>query len=97
MEKTMEHEANNYTNLIGDFGTVTKGLLKGNRGLGGWGTSGDHPNYRIIENGQNTEKGPGDLRRLDVTQIPVKDHQLNLMWKTLMNNIRDRNNLILII
>ena len=38
--------------------------------------SGDHPNYIIIENGQNTEKSPGDLRRLDVTQTPVKDHQM---------------------
>ena len=37
--------------------------------------SGDHPNYYIIENGQNTEKSPGDLRRLAVTQTPVKDHQ----------------------
>ena len=41
--------------------------------------SGDHPNYRIIENGQNTEKSPGDLRRLAVTQTPVKDHQLTLI------------------
>ena len=37
--------------------------------------SGDHPNYNIIENGQNTEKSPGDLRRLAVTQTPVKNHQ----------------------
>ena len=28
-------------------------------------------------------KSPGDLRRLAVTQIPAKDHQLKLMWKTL--------------
>ena len=41
--------------------------------------SGDHPNYSIVENGQNTEKSPGDLRRLSVTQTPVKDHQLKLM------------------
>ena len=33
----------------------------------------------IIENGQNTEKSPGDLRRLAVTQFLVKDHQLTLM------------------
>ena len=26
-------------------------------------TSGDHPNYSIIENGQDTEKSPGDLRK----------------------------------
>ena len=41
--------------------------------------SGDHPNYYIIENGQNTEKSPGDLRRLAVAQTPVKNHQLMLM------------------
>ena len=45
-------------------------------------TSGNHQNYSIIENGQNTEKSPGDLRRLAVTQTLVKDHQLTLMWKT---------------
>ena len=41
--------------------------------------SGDHPNFYIIENGQNTEKSPGDLRRLAVSQTQVKDHQLKLM------------------
>ena len=46
--------------------------------------SGDHPNYRIIGNGQNTEKSPGDLRRLAVTQTPVKDHQQKLMRKSLI-------------
>ena len=35
--------------------------------------------------GQNTEKSPGDLRKLAVTQTPVKNHQLPLMWKTLMS------------
>ena len=65
--------------VIGAFGTVTKGLLKGTGGLGGWGTGGDHPNDSIIENGQNTEKSPGDLGRLAVTQTPVKKHRLTLM------------------
>ena len=41
--------------------------------------SGDHPNNYITENSHNTEKSPGDLRRLAVTQTPVKDHQLMLM------------------
>ena len=41
--------------------------------------SGDHPNDSIIENGKNTEKSPGDLRRLAVTKTPVKNHQLTLM------------------
>ena len=66
--------------VIGAFSTVTKGLLKG---FGVWRTRGDHPKYSIIENGQNTEKGPEDLRRLAVTQTPVKNYQLKLMWKTL--------------
>ena len=48
-------------------------------GLGSWETSGDHPNYSIIKNGQNTEKSPGDLRKLTVAQTPVKNHQLTLM------------------
>ena len=35
-------------------------------------TSGDHPNYHIIENGQKTEKSPGDLRRLTITSFQRK-------------------------
>ena len=54
-------------------------IIKWIERLGNMGTSGDHPNYYIIENGQNTEKSPGDMRRLAVTQTPVKDHQLTLM------------------
>ena len=38
--------------VISALGTVTKGLIKG---LGNKRTSGDHPNYCIIEIGQNTE------------------------------------------
>ena len=41
-------------------------------------TSGDHPDYRIIKVGQNTEKRPGDLRRLAITQTPAKNHEQNL-------------------
>ena len=47
--------------IIGAFGAVTKGLLEGTGGLGSWRTSGDHLNYCIIENGQNTESSPGRL------------------------------------
>ena len=68
--------------VIGAFGTITKGLLKGPEDLE-VGTGGDYPNNRIIENGQNTEKSPGNSRRIAVTQTPVKKHQLTLMWKTL--------------
>ena len=61
--------------VIGALSTVTKGFLR----LGNKVTSGDHPNNYIIENGQNTEKSPGNLRRLAVTQTLGKDHQQTLM------------------
>ena len=41
--------------------------------------SGDHPNYSIVKIGLNTQKTPGDLRRLAVTQTAVKDYQLMLV------------------
>ena len=69
--------------VIGALGTVTKGLLKDLGRFGSWRTCEDFPNDSIIENGQNTEKSPGDLRRVAVTQTPVKNHQLAPMWKTL--------------
>ena len=52
-------------------------------GIGSWRTGRDYPNDSIAEDGQNTETSPGDLRRLVVSQTPVKNHQLTLMWKTL--------------
>ena len=82
----MEHEDDNYTNVIGAFDTITKGLLKGLEDLEvGGRVETIQTNDGIIKNGQNTEKSPGDLRRLAVTQSPVKDHQLTLMRKTLMS------------
>ena len=53
--------------VIGAFGTVTKGLLKGLEDLEVGRTGGDHPNDSIIENSQNTKKSPAELRRLAVT------------------------------
>ena len=60
-------------NVIGAFGTITKGLLKG---LGSWRTGRDYSSDSIVENGQNLEASPGDLMRFAVTQTPVKNHQL---------------------
>ena len=79
--------------VIRALGDVAKGLIR--EGLRNKCTSGDNSNYCIIEVDQNTEKSPGDLRKLDVTQTPVKDHQLALMWKTQgvnNNNNNDNNN-----
>ena len=69
--------------VIGALGTITKGLLKGQEDLEVGETGRDYPNDSIAENGQNLETSPGDLRRRAVTQTPVKNHQLTLMWKTL--------------
>ena len=45
---------------------------------------GDHPNYYIIEIGQNTEKSTGDFRRLVVIQIRGRNYQPTLVRKTLI-------------
>ena len=57
------------------------GIIKGTAELGSKRMSGEHSNYCIIEIGQNTEKNPGDLRKLAVIQTSEKNHQLMLMWK----------------
>ena len=79
----MEHEGFNYSNRGLCFLYSYQRIIKETGGLGGGRTSGDHPNYNIIENGQNAEKSPGVLRRLVVTQTPMKDNPLKRMWKTL--------------
>ena len=52
--------------MICAFGSHQR-IIKGTGGLGNKRMSGDHPNYYIIENGENTERSPGNLRRLAVT------------------------------
>ena len=65
--------------VIGALGTVTEGLIKGLGDLEIRGREEIIQTYSIIQNGQNTEKSPGDFRRLAVTQTPVKDNQITLM------------------
>ena len=40
----------------------------------------EHSKHSMFKIGQNTEKSPGDLRKLAVTQPPMKDHQPMLVW-----------------
>ena len=75
----MEYEGDKNTNCDWCFSYSNKRIIKGTGGLVSWRPSGDHPNYSITENGKNTEKSPGDLRRLVVTETPVKYHLLTLM------------------
>ena len=69
--------------VIGALCMVIKGLIQELEDLEIRGRGGDCPNFSIVEIGQNTENKPGDLWRLAVTQSPVKNHQLTLIWKTL--------------
>ena len=71
------------TIVIGALGTVIKGLIQEQDDLEIREWDGDYPNYCIIEISQNTVESPEDLRRLVVTQTPVKGYNLMLMWKTL--------------
>ena len=38
--------------------------------------------------GMKSSQSPGDLRRLVVTQTPVRNHQLTLMWKALKKRMQ---------
>ena len=75
----MEHESDVYINCNWCSWYSHRRINKGTGGLGNNRTSGDHPNYSIIEIGQDFEKSPGDLRSLAVNQTLVKDYQLQLM------------------
>ncbi len=55
----MEYEGNSDTNC--------NNPQRVSKGTGNKRTSGDRPDYSIIKINQNTEKSPGDLRRLAVT------------------------------
>ncbi len=72
----MEHEGDGDTNRYWRARYDQKEIDKGTRGLGNKWTIGDHSKYGMVEIGQNTEKSLGDLRRLAVTQTPVKNHQM---------------------
>ena len=79
----MEHESDVYANYNWCSWYSHRRIIKGTRGLGNKRTCGDNPIYDPTEIGQNTEKCPGDLRRLAVNQTSVKDHQQRLTGKTL--------------
>ena len=66
----MEHECDGDINCNwctrGDHIRLAKGVGR----VGKLRTGGDHLKSGIVKVGQNTEKSPGDMRRLTVTQIP---------------------------
>ena len=78
----MEYESYGDINCNCYAGHSHQRIDNGSGGLGNKRTSGGYLNDRIIKIGQNTEKSPGNLSRLAVTQKPMKDHRLMLVRKT---------------
>ena len=78
-KKTMKHENDDDTNCNWCTQYGHQRISTWTRGFGNKRTSGNYLKYSIIKFGQNTEKSPGDLRRLAVTQTPVRNHHLMLV------------------
>ena len=74
----MEHETNGDTNCWWCAWYSHQRNDNGTEGLGNKRTSGDHPNDSITNICKNTEKSPGDLKRL-VSKTPVEDHRQTLL------------------
>ena len=74
LKKVFEHEDGSDTNCCYSTWNNPQRINEGTGRLRNLKASGDHSNYNIVEIGQNTEKSPGDLRRLAVTQTSVKDY-----------------------
>ena len=75
----MEHEVIVIHVVIGALETIPKGLVKRLEKL---------EICKVAETIQptvllkNSEKSPGDLQRLDISQTPVRNYQLTLVRKT---------------
>ena len=65
--------------VIEALGTVPKDLKMRTGRVRNQRMNRDQTGYTIFEIALNTEKSPGDLRKLRVIQTPVKDHQLTLV------------------
>ena len=72
----MEHVDDGDTNCNLFTWNDPRRLEKGARGDESWRTSRNYPNYSIVKISQITEKNPGELKRLTVTQNLAKYHQL---------------------
>ena len=85
-EKSMEHEGDSDINCNWWTSNDPQRMAKGTGRLGNKRASGDHLDHGIIKINQNSETSPGDMRRLAVTQTPVRNYQLSLVGKTLEKN-----------
>ena len=76
MKNTVKYESNDDTNCNWCFWYSLQRIDASTGEYGNKSRNRDHPNYSIVEIGQNTEKSPRDLKRLVVTHTPVKNHRL---------------------
>ena len=79
IKRALEHEGDSDTNCNWCTWNVPQSKMDGR--VRNWRASKDHLDNSIVEVSQNIEKSPGDLNRLAVTLISVKDHQLMLVGK----------------
>ena len=91
LKKIVEHENDGDTNCYWCSWNVHQRIDTGIRGLGNKETSGAHPDYNIIKIDQNTEESPGNMRRLSITQNPVKNHRFTY-WCVKFENVYNNNN-----
>ena len=75
----MERESNGDTNCDWGAQYSHQRIDKGTGGLGDKRMSGNHHGYSITKICENTENRTEDLRKLAVSQTPVKYHQLTLV------------------
>ena len=68
--------------VISTLGTVIKVLVQRLEDLKIRGRVATTRVTALLRLAKNTEKSPGDLRRLAVAQTQMKRHQPTLMWKT---------------
>ena len=88
----MEHKSDFDTNCKSVvLGTVTNVLVQRLEDLEIRRRIRDHPDYSIIKISQNTEKSPGDIRRLAFTQTSVKDHKTDVKNSQGVNSNNDNN------
>ena len=97
LKNTMEHEDYGDINCDSCTSDNSQRIDNGNGRLGNKRTSRDHLDNSIIKIGQNTEKSPGDLRKLAVTQIPARNQQLTLVGKSLKGVNNDNNNILFLV
>ena len=80
----MEHKSNCDANCNPCAQYSHQRIEKGTGRIGNKNSSGNHPNDNTVKISENTEKSPDDLRKLAVSETPVKNYQLMLVWKTLI-------------